>query len=97
MGYKATDPCLQKAFDDERLFVLMTRDQSAPEVVLEWIKLNIHRQPDHKLREAFECALEMKNRHTEIQDRKLEQKFNLNQQQNEIKERDDNSGDSGRV
>ncbi len=31
MGYKKDDPCIQKAFDDERLFVLMTRDNTAPE------------------------------------------------------------------
>lgn len=71
MGYKKTDPCLQKAFDDERLFVLMTRDVSAPSTVLEWIKLSIWSQPDEKLREAFECALEMKNRFVEMNERKL--------------------------
>jgi hypothetical protein len=71
MGYKNTDTCLQKAFDDEKLFVLMTRDMTSPAVVLEWIKLNINTQPDDKLREAFECALEMKNRYGEMIDRKL--------------------------
>jgi len=66
MGYKETDPCIQKAFIDERLFVLMTRDITAPEVVMEWIKLNLHTQPESKLREAFECALEMKGRNLEM-------------------------------
>jgi hypothetical protein len=70
MGYKKDDPCLEKAFDDERLFVLMTRDATAPEVVLEWIKLNIHSQPEKKLREAFDCAMEMRNRQEYFQQKK---------------------------
>lgn len=57
MSYKKTDKCIQKAFDDEMLFVLMTRDKTAPSIVLEWIKQNIHIQPEEKLREAFECAI----------------------------------------
>ena len=75
MGYKKDDPCIQKAFDDERLFVLMTRDETAPEVVMEWIKLNIHKQPEAKLREAFDCAMEMKYRREEMVRRKFMEKF----------------------
>jgi len=70
MGYKATDPCLLKAFEDERLFVLMTRDLSAPKVVCEWIKENIDVQPKEKLMEALECAIEMSRRYREMNDRK---------------------------
>jgi hypothetical protein len=70
MGYKANDPCLEKAFDDERLFVLMTRDNSAPELVIEWIKQNLHNQPKEKLLEAFNCALEMADRCYEMNMRK---------------------------
>lgn len=70
MGYKLNDPCLEKAFEDERIFVLMTRDVHAPKAVLEWIRLSFFTQPDEKLREAFECALEMKNRFTEITERR---------------------------
>lgn len=70
MGYKKNDPCLDKAFGDERLFVIMTRDMTAPSVVLEWIKQNISIQPEEKLREAFECALEMNKRRLEISLRK---------------------------
>lgn len=70
MGYKNSDPCLQKAFDDEQLFVLMTRDRTSPQVVLEWIKLNIETQPDEKLREAFECALQMQNEQRHFVERK---------------------------
>jgi len=62
MGFKKDDPCIQKAFDDERLFVLMTRDETAPLVVVEWIKNNILRQPSEKLHEALDCAIEMAER-----------------------------------
>lgn len=75
MGYKkypeghrlATDECWAKAFDDEMLFILMARDFTAPEVVIEWIKLNLHKQPPEKLKEAFECAMEMVRTQPETQ------------------------------
>ena len=70
LGYKNNDPCLEKAFDDERLFVLMTRDVTAPLVVMEWIKMNIQLQPEEKLREAFECAMEMKKNQASMMLRK---------------------------
>jgi hypothetical protein len=59
MGYKNTDKCIQKAFDDEKLFVLMARDATSPKVVIEWIKENIHKQPPDKLHEALDCAISM--------------------------------------
>lgn len=71
MGYKKNDKCIQKAFDDERLFVLMTRDATSPRIVMEWIKENLDKQPEYKLREAFECALEMQRRGPDIRDRKM--------------------------
>ncbi len=55
--------CLGKAGDDEMLFILRAQDKSSPLVVLEWIKLNFQTCPQEKLREAFECALSMKNHH----------------------------------
>lgn len=70
MGYKTNDPCIQKAFDDERLFVLMARDVTSPKVVCEWIKENIDIQPKEKLFEALECAIEMSRRYREMNDRK---------------------------
>lgn len=72
MAYKTNDSCLAKAHDDEPIFVLMARDPEAPAVVMEWIKRSIHTQPDAKLREAFEWALEMKNKCTEIKLRNME-------------------------
>jgi len=59
MAYKKNDPCLEKAFEDEMLFVLMARDETAPAMVIEWIKINLRKQPEEKLREAFECAMKM--------------------------------------
>ncbi len=60
MGYKHDDTCINKAFDEEQLFVLMARDKNAPATVLHWIALSVNDQPEQKLREAFEGAMEMK-------------------------------------
>lgn len=70
MAYKSNDKCIQKAFDDEKLFVLMTRDATAPLVVMEWIKLNLGVQPREKLIEALDCAIEMQARQSEMKSRK---------------------------
>jgi hypothetical protein len=70
MGYKLSDPCLKNAYNDEKLFVLMARDQSAPLVIMEWIKLNLTLQPREKLIEALDVAIEMTNRRIEFIERK---------------------------
>ena len=59
MGYKKDDPCIKKAYDDERLFVLMARDWAAPFVIIDWIRNSIGSQPREKLHEALDCAIEM--------------------------------------
>ncbi len=59
MSNKNSNTCIQKALDDESLFVLMARDVTAPLVILEWIKLNLGKQPEEKLMEAFNLAMEM--------------------------------------
>lgn len=66
MSYKKIDPCIEKDFDDEMLFVLMARDNTAPLVILEWIKLNLYTQPPAKLKEALARALEMIRTHDYI-------------------------------
>lgn len=71
MGYKKSDKCIEKAFEDEKLFVLMTRDHTAPRIVGEWIKENIGIQPREKLIEALDCAIEMYERCKEMNDRKM--------------------------
>ena len=60
MSYKNTDPCLQKAYPDEMLFVLMARDATAPDVIDFWIILNRTKQPAEKLAEARQCAQTMR-------------------------------------
>ena len=83
MGYKNSDPCLKKAYDDERLFVLMARDPSASRVVIEWIKINVISQPPEKLHEALDCAIEMANSQKYFWDKKeqekMEERFSKNQ------------------
>lgn len=61
MAYKHNDSCLQKAAEDEPIFVLRGQDASAAKVVIHWIAKNLDTCPDEKLREAFEHALIMKN------------------------------------
>lgn len=52
--------CLGKAKDDEMLFIFRAQDVTAPLAVLEWMKINFHTLPEAKLREAFECIMEMR-------------------------------------
>lgn len=59
MSYKENDACLQKALPNEMLFVLMARDPTAPIAVLEWVILNLDKQPKDKIIEAIKCASEM--------------------------------------
>lgn len=60
MAYKTNDKCIEKAADNEMLFVLRAQDVSSPKVVLHWISKNFETLPEDKLREAFECALAMR-------------------------------------
>lgn len=60
MGYVGQDPILKKVEPDEMIFVLRAKDSTAPSLVLEWIKVNFETVSEEKLREAFDCALEMK-------------------------------------
>ena len=53
--------CLAKAAPDEMLFILRAQDVSSPKVVLHWIAENFLTCNDKKLREAFECAIQMKS------------------------------------
>lgn len=60
MAYKNTCKTLAKVADNEPIFVLRAQDVTAPEVILEWLKLNPHIS-DEKHREAYNCAMEMRN------------------------------------
>ncbi len=61
---KDSKGCFAKAGNNEMLFVLRAQDKTAPKVILHWIAKNFEDTPDEKLREAFECALEMKKHHS---------------------------------
>jgi hypothetical protein len=62
MGTKFNDTCLDKAAEDEPIFVLRAQDYTTPKLVMLWIAENINngKTPDDKLREAFEHALKMR-------------------------------------
>jgi len=75
MGYKATDKCIANARQDERLFVLMARDITAPSVVVEWIKQNLGVQPPEKLHEALDVAMEMQRTRRIIADQNFKDKY----------------------
>lgn len=60
MGYKNNDPCLNKAEDDEPIFVLLARDETAPGTIEVWCTLNRGIQPPEKIVEAFEHAETMR-------------------------------------
>ena len=55
--------CLNKAKDDEMLFVLIGRDVAAPQAIRAWvearIKLGKNQRDDAKIIEALQCAQKM--------------------------------------
>lgn len=57
---KSKNFVLQQARPDEEIFVLRDDDESAPWIILEWIKENFFMRNEDKLRSAFESALRMK-------------------------------------
>lgn len=59
MRYKDTNKFINKAYPDEALFVLMARDKTAPQIILDWVKANLFNQPSKKLQEAIAVAFEM--------------------------------------
>lgn len=55
--------CMSRAWDDEMTFVLLARDEDAPDTIRDWIKRRIRRGKntagDSQMREAEECARTM--------------------------------------
>lgn len=49
---KHTSTCLQKAKDDEPIFVLLATDSTATKAIGAWISANYDRQPEEKIKEA---------------------------------------------
>lgn len=58
-----TESCLNKARDDERLFVLLARDPAAPVAIRAWvderIRLGKNVLGDAQVAEALDCAARM--------------------------------------
>jgi hypothetical protein len=52
--------CLNKARDEERLFVMLARDPASPVAIRAWIaeriRIGLNAPGDEQIREAFECA-----------------------------------------
>ena len=65
-----TESCLNKARDNERLFVMLARDPAAPVAIRAWIaeriRLGKNTASDEQIREAFECASLMEMERSEI-------------------------------
>lgn len=60
MATKHDCPCLEKAKDDEPIFVLRAQDKLAADTVRHWIQLaRDHGTPQATLQEAEECVLAM--------------------------------------
>lgn len=59
------ESCLNRAANDEMLFVLLGRDRCAPWVVRFWVVLRIlsgkNRWSDPQVREALVCARQMRD------------------------------------
>ena len=57
---KESQSCLNKARDNEMLFVLLGRDKAAPFVIRMWVQMRItlglNLLEDEKIQEALNCA-----------------------------------------
>ena len=62
MSRAENDHCRQVAdYDDMERFTLIAQDSTAPRTICWWILENIDTAPSDKLKEAFKCALEMRD------------------------------------
>jgi hypothetical protein len=64
------ESCLNRAHDQEHLFVMLSRDPAAPVAIRAWIterlRLGRNSPGDEQIREAYECAALMELQHSEI-------------------------------
>ena len=74
-----TESCFNKAYDGERLFVLLARDPAAPVAIRAWvaerIRLGKNEPGDAQLLEAIECASLMEMERLEIEASRRQQKM----------------------
>lgn len=65
------ESCLSKARDDEMLFVLISRDEAAPDTIMDWCRRRVflgkNKRDDPQIIEAIACAERM--RHQRKKDR----------------------------
>lgn len=64
------ESCLNTAYDQEQLFVLLARDPAAPAAIRAWVaerlRLGRNKPGDEQIREAYECATLMELQRGEI-------------------------------
>lgn len=74
-----TESCLNKARDNERLFVLLSRDPAAPVAIRAWVKERIrlgkNKPDDAQIVEALECANLMDVERAEIEAARRQEKM----------------------
>ena len=55
-----SNSCWNKARVNERMFILLARDKTAPSVIRYWVRARIdtglNNKDDHQITEALECA-----------------------------------------
>lgn len=71
--------CLNKAFDDEMVFVLLARDPCAPSVIREWCEMRVRRglnaKEEPQIVEALECAKIMEIDYKEFRNKANDRKY----------------------
>jgi hypothetical protein len=74
-----TESCFNKARDDERLFVLLSRDPAAPVAIRAWvaerIRLEKNTLTDDQIIEALDCACRMETERAEIEAARRQEKM----------------------
>lgn len=68
-----SESCLNKARDDERVFVLLARDPAAPSAIRRWVDVRINlgknKLTDPQIVEALDCADRMDRERDELRAR----------------------------
>lgn len=71
--------CLNKARDDERLFVLLARDPAAPVAIRAWVearlRLGKNTLNDPQIVEALDCAKRMEGERAEVEALRRQEKM----------------------
>jgi hypothetical protein len=74
-----SESCLNKARDDERLFVLLSRDPAAPVAIRAWVaerlRLGKNTSDDGQVVEALECARLMEVERAEVDAARRQEKI----------------------